>query len=243
MQLAIFDFDGTLCATHDAIVHCIGLCFEHYGRRAPSSSQIRETISRGIGLADTFRALDAVGASDNDVLDAWVRIYREYYNSDHGRSRTYLFPNARAVLEAISAAGMGIVVVSNKGEKAIQIALDQFQIKPFISLLICDRPGAKMKPDPACFTEVIQPALGVIPSDQTIVIGDTVADIQFARNIGARSCWVSYGYGEPSQCRALAPDSIVGSLTELGAILGIQTASLPQTHPSVGASGEHRHEH
>jgi phosphoglycolate phosphatase len=228
MQLAIFDFDGTLCATHDAIVHCIGLSFEHHGRKAPSSSRIHETISRGIGLADTFRALDAAGADDNDVLDAWVRIYREYYNSDHGRSRTYLFPDARSVLQAISRAGICIVVVSNKGERAIQIALEQFQITPFVSLLVCDRPGAKMKPDPACFTEIIQPALGVIPPDQTIVIGDTVADIQFARNIGARSCWASYGYGEPAQCCALAPDNVLSSLTELGAVLGIQTPATPQ---------------
>lgn len=84
MQFAIFDFDGTLCATHDAIVHCIGLSFQHHGRRAPSPLQINETISRGIGLADTFGALDATSFNDKDVLDAWVRTYREYYNSDQG---------------------------------------------------------------------------------------------------------------------------------------------------------------
>jgi phosphoglycolate phosphatase len=228
MQLAIFDFDGTLCATHDAIVHCIGLSFEHHGRRAPSPLQINETISRGIGLADTFRAFDATVFDDNDALDSWVRIYREYYNSDQGRSRIRLFPCAHAALEAISAAGIGIVVVSNKGEKAIQIALEQFRISSFVSLLVCDRPGAKMKPDPACFTEIIQPALGLVAPAHTIVIGDTVADIQFARNIGARSCWASYGYGDPVQCRALAPDHIVSSLNELVPILGIPTpAPLP----------------
>ncbi|WP_334419151.1 MULTISPECIES: HAD family hydrolase [unclassified Bradyrhizobium] len=145
-----------------------------------------------------------------------------------GRSRTQLFPYAHAALKAISAAGIGIVVVSNKGEKAIQIALEQFRISSFVSLLVCDRPGAKMKPDPACFTEIIQPALGFVAPADTIVIGDTVADIQFARNIGARSCWASYGYGDPVQCRALAPDHIVSSLNELVPILGIPTpAPLP----------------
>lgn len=237
MQLAIFDFDGTLCATHDAIVHCIALSFEHHGRRAPSRLQIRETISRGIGLADTFRAFDATTFDDSDRLDAWVRTYREYYNSDQGRSRTQLFPFAHATLEAISTAGIGIVVVSNKGEMAIQIALEQFRISSFVSLLVCDRPGAKMKPDPACFNEIIRPALGFVAPEHTLVIGDTVADIQFARNIGARSCWASYGYGEPIQCRALAPDHIVSSLNELVPILGIPKPAPLQIHASQDALG------
>jgi phosphoglycolate phosphatase len=167
----------------------------------------------------------------------WVRIYREYYNSDQGRSRAQLFPHAHAALEAISTAGIGIVVVSNKGEKAIQIALEQFRISTFISLLVCDRPGAKMKPDPACFTEIIQPALGFVAPEQTIVVGDTVADIQFARNIGARSCWASYGYGEPIQCRALAPDHVISSLNELVPLLGIQTPAPPQIRAAQDALG------
>jgi phosphoglycolate phosphatase-like HAD superfamily hydrolase len=37
------------------------------------------------------------------------------------------------------------------------------------------------------------------------MVGDTMADIQFAKTIGVRSCWASYGYGDLLACRQLAP--------------------------------------
>jgi len=38
------------------------------------------------------------------------------------------------------------------------------------------------------------------------MVGDTEADLHFARDVGIRSCWASYGYGDHDGCRALAPD-------------------------------------
>ena len=52
-----------------------------------------------------------------------------------------------------------------------------------------------------------------------LVVGDTEADIKYAQNIGARSVWCSYGYGEQEKCRQLKPDFIVGSLDQVEDLL------------------------
>ena len=36
-------------------------------------------------------------------------------------------------------------------------------------------------------------------------VGDTATDIQFAKNIGAASCWATYGYGDAGRCHTLQP--------------------------------------
>jgi phosphoglycolate phosphatase len=47
------------------------------------------------------------------------------------------------------------------------------------------------------------------------MVGDTEADLRFARAVGIRSCWASYGYGDGDACRALAPDYEIAAFPEL----------------------------
>ena len=49
--------------------------------------------------------------------------------------------------------------------------------------------------------------------------GDTVADIQFAKNIGGSSCWCRYGYGDREACQELGPQFVVDSLDEVVGII------------------------
>ena len=215
VKLAIFDFDGTLCATHEAITHCIDLSFRHHGRIAPDPGRVRELIGRGLGLADTFKALDALPRNDEGSMRAWIGVYRSYYNGGPGQSLTRLFPGARDVLATITSTGARIVVLSNKGEVAVRTALDRFDIASFVSLTVCDRPGRKMKPDPTSYYEEIRASFADISAAETIMVGDTVADIQFARNIQVCACWATYGYGDAAACRSLSPDIVIDALSDL----------------------------
>lgn len=58
------------------------------------------------------------------------------------------------------------------------------------------------KPDPGSWTMAIKPAFEQraevvgLQAEDVLVVGDTEADIRYAWNIGARSVWCSYGYGE-----------------------------------------------
>ena len=71
------------------------------------------------------------------------------------------------------------------------------------------------KPDRLLYEANIRPLMPGISPSRTLVIGDTEMDLQFAGNIGAHSCWASYGYGDRARSAALQPDFTISEISEL----------------------------
>lgn len=89
-----------------------------------------------------------------------------------------------------------------------------------------ETPGATRKPDVGSFTDVLVPKMreagladAVVDASEVVVFGDTVADIQFARNIGARACGARYGYGERVKFEELRPDFTIEKLMDVMTII------------------------
>lgn len=216
MRLAIFDFDGTLCATHEAITYCMQRTFAEFGEPIPEPAAVYTTISAGIGLDDSIRRLSQTGLElGQGEITAWVTQYRAIYNSGEGQARTYLFEGVTELFERLSAQQIPTVIVSNKGSVAVRAAVDRFGLSKHLALLVCDAPNLPRKPDPDLFKKLIEPAFPSIRGEDIWVVGDTKVDITFARNIGARSCWVSWGYGDASECRALSPHVVADHPTDV----------------------------
>ncbi|KAE8373380.1 HAD-like domain-containing protein [Aspergillus bertholletiae] len=226
--LAIFDFDGTLFDTHESISHTIQLTFNALlPTHAPPQPEVHRLIASGAGLSDTFRALHpdptAFSAQEND----WIEKYRALY-ATHGQLLIKAFPGAQELLTSLRAEGVPVAIVSNKGVAAVKTALERNGLAGYVpeDLIVGDKtPGAQRKPHPASFVDVLVPTLAgsfgvtVEAADGVLVVGDTVADIQFARNIRGRVCWCRYGYGDREACEGLAPDFVVDSLTDVVGIV------------------------
>lgn len=213
--VAIFDFDGTLCATHEAIRHCLQGVFTLRGVRAPDPALLEDVMRSGVGLADGIHRLRGGGPTKAPDLGDWVNDYRRLYNGTEGLARTRLFPAAEATLRELRRNGCRCVVVSNKGEESIHRALVGFGIADCVDLVVGDRPGLPKKPDPASYATIIAPAFPNCPAAATMMVGDTVADLAYGRAIGVRLAWARYGYGEEGACRALQPDYILEQLSDL----------------------------
>lgn len=209
-RLFIFDFDGTLCATHEAITYCMQQTFAEFQAPIPDAVAVQRTISAGVTLDDTIRMLNPnLSGREPAAVAEWVEAYRRIYNGGDGQSRTFLFDGVLEVFERLSADGVRTAVVSNKGIVAIRTALERFGLTPHVSVVVGDTPGVRKKPHPDAFAKLIQPSFPELAADQVAVVGDTTADILFARNVGARACWASYGYGIPEECMNLRPDVVV----------------------------------
>ncbi|KAL6901359.1 HAD-like domain-containing protein [Trichoderma evansii] len=240
-KLVIFDFDGTLFDTHASISHCIKLTFDALlpaGQETPSEIEIHRLISSGAGLQDTFRTLQPSGSAAAEKLqwtteleERWIATYRDLY-AQHGQPLIKPFPLAVELLHRLREAGVVISIISNKGVAAVVTALNGNGLGGAVDeeLIVGDKtPGATRKPDTASFTNVLLPKLkdakygiseleGIESGRDVLVVGDTVADIQFAANIGAKSVWCRYGYGDRNACESLKPDYTVDSLAEVAAI-------------------------
>jgi phosphoglycolate phosphatase len=229
IALAIFDFDGTLFDTHESISQTIKLTFDALSTHSPPQPEIHRLIASGAGLADTFRALYPSSADFTSAVEnQWIEKYRALY-ATHGQQLIKAFPGAKELLTELNAHRIRIAIVSNKGVAAVKTALQRNDLDGYVpeDLIIGDKtPGAKRKPDPASFVDVLIPTLRKsyemeVKPESVLVVGDTVADIQFARNIGSNICWCRYGYGDREACRELEPQFVVDSLDEVLGIINV----------------------
>ncbi|KAF3392509.1 Pyrophosphatase PpaX [Penicillium rolfsii] len=229
ISLAIFDFDGTLFDTHESISHTIKLTFDAFlPTQAPPQSEIHRLISSGAGLAETFQALHpSTSEFTPTVENEWIEKYRALY-ATHGQLLVKAFPGAKDLLAELRTYKVPIAIISNKGVAAVKTALKRNGLESYVpeDLIIGDKTvGAKRKPDPASFTDVLIPVLreryglGNVDPASVLVVGDTVADIQFAKNIRSKVCWCRYGYGNPEACQNAGPDFVVDSLGEVVGIV------------------------
>ena len=216
-KLLIFDFDGTLCATHDAIINSVTKTFEYYNIQPPMGDSIKSTI--GKSLEDAFAILSGGEISRNDkILKEWVIKYREIYSriwADH----TFLFENVKYLLSKFVESGIHIVVISNKGAEAVNSALCHYGIKEYISFIAGDIKGVNKKPDPMPYNKIIKPEFPDVAKKNILMVGDTETDLEFAKNIKVNACWCKYGYGDFEKCMELNPEYSISSFLKLDNIV------------------------
>jgi phosphoglycolate phosphatase len=171
-----------------------------------------------LALPETFATV-LEGLKPHQVTTC-VDVYRTLYAAVDAEYSS-LFEGVSTTIQSIHHAGVRLAVLSNKGPMAIADALQRFGLAPFLSCVLAAEPGLPTKPDPALFDLRIAPAFPSTARSAFLMVGDTIADIGFAKMIRMRSCWASYGYGDPIACRKLAPDYEIGCFAELLSVLAL----------------------
>ncbi|KAJ0346276.1 hypothetical protein COL154_008411 [Colletotrichum chrysophilum] len=201
-SLVIFDLDGTLFDPYASIEETIKLTFSSFLPSTPSPAPAH---------------------------NRWIAEYRRLYAQEHSQSLIRAFPGADQVLEHLRQRKVPVAIISNNGVQAVRGALrnDGLDVYVLEDLIVGDEtPGATRKPDVGSLTDVLVPKMrdagladAVVDASEVVVVGDTVADIQFTRNVGATACWARYGYGERVQCEELRPDFTIDKLIDVMTII------------------------
>lgn len=213
-KLIIFDFDGTLAITHNAIISCITKTFEKFLVLPPTADLIQGTI--GINLAKTFQILHpAIEAAD---IPQWVETYRYYYRTE-GEKQLALFSGTTKILQLAKQAELSLGVVSNKQVNFVNLFLEKLNIHIFFDLIIGDDGELVQKPDPTVFYSIIKPLFPDLNNSEVLMVGDTAVDLLFAKNAHIDSCWAAYGYGDRHQCLSLEPTFIINNIEQLSSII------------------------
>ncbi len=199
-DLALFDFDGTLCDSSDGIALGMSLAFQDFGLPAPSAQAVREVI--GLRIEECFRRL-VPGLEEAD-LPRWITTYRDHYYAQ-GLLLNRLFPGVRRMLAAVRDAGLAVGIVSNKGQHGLEHALQSLGLAGFCQLTAGARGDGPRKPDPAFYETYVAPVFPGISRQRVVLLGDTATDLLFARNLGLDACFAAWGYGDRESCLALEP--------------------------------------
>ena len=104
-------------------------------------------------------------------------------------SEMYLLPGAKELIECLSQAGINLAIASNKGQQALQAALQRSALQSFFHV-IRSAGQTPPKPCPQMLTEILAEFL-LTPAD-ALMIGDSVSDVEMAKRIGMDAVGFDY---------------------------------------------------
>ena len=187
-MIILFDLDGTLIDSTDAIVETFHHSFDVHGFNKPEDEDIKALI--GYPLDIMYREL---GVIQEEIWD-YVATYKEEYRKISTIKTELLACAVEAVKEASKIATLGIV--TTKTGKYSEILMQHFDLMHYFKVLI----GREDVQNPKPHAEPILKALELLPKDEDIwMIGDTKLDIICANNAGVKSIGVLSGYGEEKE--------------------------------------------
>ena len=183
----LFDLDGTLIDSTEAILESFAAAFRDFEGQVPSEDEIKVLI--GYPLETMFMRL---GVSESEV-NAYVQAYKEHYQTVH-LQKTILLPKAKeAVLLASKHAKLG-VVTTKTGKYSHQL-LEHLGLMDYFDILIGRQDVVHPKPHPEPILKALL-KLERVTTDNSWMIGDTCMDMQAASAAGIGSIGVTCGYAE-----------------------------------------------
>ena len=184
----LFDLDGTLIDSTDAIIEGFEVSYKQFNETVPPRKDIINLIGYPLDVMYT-----TLGVKGNpwDYVDAYKEHYRKI-----SRQMTTLLPYAREAIEKASK-NYTLGIVTTKTARYSQELLEHMEIMHYFDVLIGRESVKNPKPHP----EPILKAMHELKADpeNTWMIGDTILDLESAKNANIKSLGVLCGYGKEKE--------------------------------------------
>jgi HAD superfamily hydrolase (TIGR01509 family) len=213
---AIFDLDGTLIDSPNAIVTMMGNALAEMGRDPPDTAVIRATI--GLPLEAGAAQILGVAADDRDVAQLVGLYRRQFLDWMVPKSRDLLFDGVEDGLRRLRQDGALLGLATSKYLRSAEAVLRSAGIRDLFSAVAGSDSVVRQKPDKE-MAEHVAAALGCTP-DRCVMIGDTIHDLKMGNAAGMRTVGVSYGVSGAQDLHAGDPAAVADSFPEVVSILG-----------------------
>ena len=214
IKLLIYDLDGTLIDSKRDIANAVNWTLKELGLKTLSVNQISSFVGNGVlHLMQSVLGEASGGTKRSDfdlVLKRSVQLYRTRY-ANHLVDETTLYPSVQEVLEHFK--NFRQAVITNKPEEFSREILKRLGISAYFFRILGGDQGWAKKPAPEPVLDVVRSA-GALPRE-TVLIGDSLIDIQTGKNARIKTVAVTYGFGSLKEIKEGQPDWILGHLSEL----------------------------
>lgn len=192
-DVILFDLDGTLIDSHEAIYVSAISVLSDYSLMLPSKSEVFQSV--GLPIATLFNRFIS-----EPQLSRAIAEFREHLKLN-GESKTRHMSGALDLLVKIKHNNIKVVLVSNKQTELATIVLQQQKILQYFDLVVGSDLG-KPKPSP----ELIYYALSKIPAANCpVMVGDRLEDMLAAKQAGINGIFLENLHNPNTSLASLLP--------------------------------------
>lgn len=209
-RAALFDLDGTLVDTAPDLAAAANRMLADLGRPALEAVQIRDYVGKGV-VNLVNRCFEATGGGGEEERRRAMESFERHYTAGIAdRSRPY--PGVVDGLAALQRAGIALGCVTNKAGRFTEPLLELTGLRGYFGVVVSGDTVERKKPHP----DPMLYAAGKLGADpaETLVVGDSLNDVQSARAAGCPVVVVPYGYREGLALEDLGADAVVASVEE-----------------------------
>lgn len=203
IRTLIFDLDGTLLDTLADLADAVNQALAANGLRQLPADDYRMLVGAGARNLVTRAAASAAGIRPEQVTPELTDRLLAAFNRAYALNwadRTQPYPGVMDLLDALTAAGFALAILSNKPDEFTRQAIGHFFPADTFSAVFGKLDGWPIKPDPALALETCR-LLGADPSD-TALIGDSGSDMATAVNAGLLPIGVLWGFRDREELLA-----------------------------------------
>jgi phosphoglycolate phosphatase len=182
----VFDLDGTLADTFGDITCSVNHVRCFLGLAPLSLPEVKQHVGKGVkNLIEK-----TTGMTDANRLEELVSVFRRFY-LEHLLDTTRLCDGVAQGIEALSSRGSLMAILSNKPEDATRKIAEGLGIARFFKAIFGGDSFEKQKPAKEALLRTLD-VLGIRVS-QALMVGDSIVDIETAKNAGTRCAVVTTG--------------------------------------------------
>ncbi len=227
MNIAIFDFEGTLVdfqwqlraameEVYPLIEECVSSCdLDRKIIKQADYCRLYNYLQKNI--SDPDLAQETIGRVDT-VFD--------FYDADAAQ-RWQLYPEVHKLLSGLKKAGWRVALDSNVGRKALDGMFEKFSLNHYFDLTISRNEVSRLKPENEGINRILAYyRSNSTPPGQVFMVGDSVTDIETARNSKIKVAILINGEDKTERLLAHKPDYLIKNLAELEKIFSLEAEAL-----------------
>jgi phosphoglycolate phosphatase len=208
-QAIVFDFDGTLVDSYEAIAASVNHVRSSHGLPPLSTAEVRRHVGRG-----------PIHLLRHTVPNSDIEIDLAKYRAHHPsvlRSGTRLLPGVAKTLRELKEAGFRLGICSNKPGAFTRQLVEILGLTGLVNAVVGPEDAPRIKPAPDMLLAILS-RLAVTPA-QALYVGDMVVDVETARAAGVTVWVIPTGSDSEETLAKASADRLLGSFSEIAALL------------------------
>ena len=209
-KAVIFDLDGTLLDTLEDLADSVNRVLQDKGLPTHPTEAFRYFVGNGVAML-VSRALPPEKRNDELTADCLEAFRREYNRNWNMKTKPY--NGVSELLDALTAKHIEMAVLTNKPQHFAELCIQEFFSGWKFAVILGQRDGVSMKPDPAGPREIIR-CLG-IPSQEFLYLGDSDVDMRTAVNANMVPIGAMWGFRSEKELREAGAIEVIARPMEL----------------------------